>query len=103
MQRYANQMPDAFNDATKVIKSHMLAANVPTRINVPVRQNNMAANDLSVTRLKRGRSSDSKGSVLRKKKNMTLLNYCITVTCQMHNSCRKDTCPEKVNPRTWES
>ena len=102
MQRYANQMPDAFNDATKVMKSHILAANVPTRINVPVGQNNMAANDLSVTRLKRGRSSDSKGSVLRKKKNMALLNYCITVACQTHDSCRKDTCPENVNSRTWE-
>ena len=73
MQRYANQMLDAFNDETKVIKSHIPAANVPTRINVPVGQNNMA-----------------------------LLNYCITVACQTHDSCRKDTCPEKVNTRTCE-
>ena len=70
-------MPDAFDDATKVMKSHILAANVPTRIDVPVGQNNEAANDLSVTRLKRDRPLDSKGSVLRKKKNMALLNYCI--------------------------
>ena len=70
-------MPDAFNDATKVMKSHILAANVPTRINVPVGQNNMATNDLFVARLKRGRPSDSKGSVIRKKKNTILLNYCI--------------------------
>ena len=76
-QRCVNQMPDAFDDAKKVMKSHILAANVPTRINVPVRQNNEAVNDLSVTRLKCGRSLDSKGSVLRKKKNMALLNYCI--------------------------
>ena len=65
------------NDVTKVMKSHILAANVPTRIDVPIGQNNVAANDLSVARLKRGRPSDSKGSVLRKKKNMALLNYCI--------------------------
>ena len=51
------------NDVTKVMKSHILAANVPTRIDVPIGQNNMAANDLSVTRLKRGRPSDSKGLV----------------------------------------
>ena len=50
MQRYANQMPDAFNDATKVMKSHILATNVPTRINVPVGQNNDAVNDLFVAR-----------------------------------------------------
>ena len=45
------------------MKSHILAANVPTRIDVFVGQNNEAANDLSVTRLKRGRPSDTKGSV----------------------------------------
>ena len=84
------------------MKSHILATNVPTRINVPVGQNNMAANDLSVACLKRGRPSNSKGSVLRKKKNMALLNYCITVACQKHDSCRKDTCPGKVNSQTWE-
>ena len=51
-------MLDAFNDATKVIKSHILATNVPTRIDVPVGQNNVIANDLSVTRLKRGKPLD---------------------------------------------
>ena len=59
------------------MKSYILAANVPTRIDVPVGQNNMAVNDLSVARLKRGRPLDSKGSFIRKKKNMALLNYCI--------------------------
>ena len=44
MQRYANQMPDAFNNATKVIKSHILVANVPTWIDVPVGQNNVVTN-----------------------------------------------------------
>ena len=38
MQRYANQMPDAFNDAMKVMKSHILVANVLTWIDVPVGQ-----------------------------------------------------------------
>ena len=94
------------NDATKVMNSHILAANVPIRINVPIRQNNMAANDLSVARLKRGRPSNSKGLVIQKKKNMTLLKLLhsrsITIACQTHDSCRKDTCPEKVKSRTWE-
>ena len=65
------------NDVTKVMKSHILAANVPTRIDVPIGQNNVAANDLSVTRLKCGKPLDSEGSVILKKKNMALLNYCI--------------------------
>ena len=65
------------NDATKVMKSYILAANVPTIIDVPVGQNNMAVNDLSVTRLKRDKLSHSKCSVIQKKKNMALLNYCI--------------------------
>ena len=59
------------------MKSYILAANVPIRINVPVGQNNGTVNDLSVARLKRGRFLDSKGSVIRKKNNMALLNYCI--------------------------
>ena len=44
-------MLDAFNNATKVIKSHILATigHVPTRIDVPVGKNNVVANDLYVT------------------------------------------------------
>ncbi|KAM2191612.1 hypothetical protein ACFX1Q_027398 [Malus domestica] len=45
LQSIANQMPHAFNDAMKVIKSHIPAANAPTRIDVPVGQNKVAAND----------------------------------------------------------
>ncbi|KAM1742550.1 hypothetical protein ACFX12_012534 [Malus domestica] len=48
-------MPDAFNDASKVTKSHILAVNAPARIDVPVGQNKVAANDSSGARLKRGR------------------------------------------------
>ncbi|KAM1164417.1 hypothetical protein PS2_023728 [Malus domestica] len=36
LQSIANQMPDAFNDAMKVTKSHIPAANAPARIDVPV-------------------------------------------------------------------
>ncbi|KAM2860133.1 hypothetical protein COP2_025467 [Malus domestica] len=36
LQSIANQMPDAFNDAMKVTKSHIPAANAPVRIDVLV-------------------------------------------------------------------
>ncbi|KAM1141355.1 hypothetical protein ACFX19_042033 [Malus domestica] len=55
LQSIANQMPYVFNDATKVAKSHIPAANAPARIDVPVGQNKVAMNDSSGARLKRGR------------------------------------------------
>ncbi|KAM2666623.1 hypothetical protein EV2_018434 [Malus domestica] len=55
LQGIANQMPDAFNDALKVTKSHIPAANAPAIIDVYVGQNKVAANDSSSARLKRGR------------------------------------------------
>ncbi|KAM1332187.1 hypothetical protein ACFX13_045369 [Malus domestica] len=48
-------MPDAFNDAMKVTKSHIPAANALARIDVPVGQNKVVANESSGARLKRGR------------------------------------------------
>ena len=36
LQNPANQLPDAFIDTKKVTKSHILAANTPTRIDVLV-------------------------------------------------------------------
>ena len=62
LQGIANQMPNAFNDASKVTKSHIPATNAPARIDVPVGQNKMAANDSSSARLKRGRTLGSKDS-----------------------------------------
>ncbi|KAM1334917.1 hypothetical protein ACFXTH_010575 [Malus domestica] len=50
-------MPDAFNDASKVTKSHIPAANAPARIDVPIGQNKVVANDSSSAHLKRGRPS----------------------------------------------
>ena len=35
LQAIANRLPDAFNDATKVTKSHILAVNAPARIAIP--------------------------------------------------------------------
>ena len=36
LQEIANRLPDAFNDAAKVTKSHVLAMNAPSMINVTV-------------------------------------------------------------------
>ncbi|KAM2052997.1 hypothetical protein ACFX1T_002692 [Malus domestica] len=74
LQSIANQMPNAFNDAMKVTKSHIPAANAPARIDVPVGQNKMAANDSSGARLKRGRPPGSKDSAPRKRKTRAQLN-----------------------------
>ncbi|CAL9009595.1 unnamed protein product, partial [Prunus brigantina] len=74
LQSIANQMPDAFNDATKVTKSHIPAANAPARIDVHNGQNNAPANGSSVARLKRGRPLGSKDSVPRKRKLMAKMN-----------------------------
>ncbi|KAM1232915.1 hypothetical protein ACFX2J_002681 [Malus domestica] len=74
LQSIANQMPDAFNDASKVIKSHIPAINAPIRIDVPVGQNKVVANDSSGARLKRGRPPGSNDSAPRKRKMITHLN-----------------------------
>ncbi|KAM1084166.1 hypothetical protein ACFX19_022884 [Malus domestica] len=68
LQDIANQMLDAFNDASKVTKLHILAANAPAKTDVPVGQNKVAANDSSSARLKCGRPPGSKDSALRKRK-----------------------------------
>ncbi|KAM0990114.1 hypothetical protein ACFX2C_008676 [Malus domestica] len=74
LQGIANQMPDAFNDASKVIKSHIPAAKAPARIDVHVGQNKMAVNDSSNACLKRGRPPGSKDSAPRKRKMRVQLN-----------------------------
>ncbi|KAI5350870.1 hypothetical protein L3X38_003761 [Prunus dulcis] len=67
-------MPDAFNDATKVMKSHIPAANALARIDVDNRQSNVPANGSSISCLKRGRPLGSKDSVPRKRKLMAKMN-----------------------------
>ena len=52
LQAIANRLPDAFNDATKVMKSHIPAVNAPARIVVPEGQAKM---DENPPQLKRGR------------------------------------------------
>ena len=51
----ANQLPDAFTDTKKVAKLHIPAVNVPTRIDVPIRQIENATVHEFKARLKYGR------------------------------------------------
>ena len=63
LQAIANKMPDAFNETARITKSHILAANAPARIDVPVEQIKMDQGD---PRLKRGRPMGSKDTVPQK-------------------------------------
>jgi len=54
----ANQLPYVFTDTKRVTKSHILVANAPIRIDIPVGQSNIA--NESQTRLKRGNPVSSK-------------------------------------------
>ena len=65
LQAIANRLPDAFNDATKVTKSHIPAVNAPARIAVPEGQATM---DENPPQLKRGRPIGSKDTVPRKRR-----------------------------------
>ena len=56
LQNLANQLPDAFIDTKKVTKSHILATNTPTWIDVPIGQ---LRNELKI-RLKRDKPINSK-------------------------------------------
>ncbi|KAM2585096.1 hypothetical protein TB2_046008 [Malus domestica] len=74
LQGIANQMPDAFNDVSKVTKSHIPAVNALARIDVLVGQNKVTASDSSSARLKRGRHPGSKDLAPRKRKMRAQLN-----------------------------
>ncbi|KAM1890817.1 hypothetical protein ACFX14_034164 [Malus domestica] len=74
LQSIANNMLDAFNDASKVTKSHIPTANAPVRMDVPIGQNKVVANESSGARLKRGRPPGLRDSAPRKRKTKAQLN-----------------------------
>ena len=87
LQEIANRLPDAFNDAAKVTKSHVPAMNAPARINVPIgRSQNTAAKE-SAIRQKRGKPIGSKDSAPRKRRNEQSSSYPLK---EAHNA------PEEV-------
>ena len=65
LQEIANRLPDAFNDAAKVTKSHIPVVDTPARIYVPEEHKEMNEN---VPRQKRGRPIGSKDAISRKKR-----------------------------------
>ena len=65
LQEIANRLPDAFNNATKVTKSHILVVNTPARIHVPEKHKEK---DNNAPRLKRDRPLGSKDVAPRKKR-----------------------------------
>ncbi|KAF7137709.1 hypothetical protein RHSIM_Rhsim07G0041900 [Rhododendron simsii] len=68
LQSIANRLPDAFTDTKRVTKSHIPAANIPARIEVPVGQTTCTTADESKTRQKRGRPVGAKDKFPRKRK-----------------------------------
>ena len=71
LQEIANRFPDAFNDATKVTKSHILAVNILARIHV-LEENEKKDNNVS--RLKCGRPLGSKDVALHKRGEESRIN-----------------------------
>jgi hypothetical protein len=68
LQSIANQLPDAFTNNKKIVKSHIPTANTLTKIEVTVGQSiNTVANDFKA-HLKRGRPIDVKDEIPRKRK-----------------------------------
>ena len=65
MQAIANKLPDAFNDAVKVTKSHIPTVNSLARIHVLGKLEEM---DNNISRLKHGRLIGSKNATPRKKR-----------------------------------
>ena len=65
MQEIANRLLNAFNDATKVTKSHVPTVNTPACIHVP---EEYEKKDNNAPRLKCGRPLGSKDVVSRKKR-----------------------------------
>ncbi|XP_019242643.1 PREDICTED: uncharacterized protein LOC109222782, partial [Nicotiana attenuata] len=66
LQSIANQLPDTFTNLPRITKSHILAANAPIRVDVPVGQSVKAYE--SKPHLKRGRPIGSKDKNPQKRK-----------------------------------
>ena len=73
LQDLADQLPDAFSNPNKVIKSHIPAVNTPAHIEIPIGDSGNAIASASKPRLKRGRPIGSKDSFTRKRKSNKLL------------------------------
>ena len=70
LQNLANQLPNAFIDSTKVTKSHIPTANIPTRIQIPMGKSKYSVANEPKPKLKHGRPIDSKDTIHRKRKSV---------------------------------
>ena len=68
LQEITNQLPDSFNDAAKVTKSHVPAMNAPARIIVLEGRTSKTTTNEFVAHQKRGRPIGSKDSAPRKRR-----------------------------------
>ena len=105
LQSIANRLPDAFNDATKITKSHIPAVNAPSRIVVPEGQAKM---DENPPQLKRGRPIGSKDTVPRKRRGKnqesTPEEPGAVLTSKELNALEEAQTHEKItNPRNTEN
>ena len=71
-------MPDAFTDSKRTTKSHILAVNVPIRIDVPKGPSTSVIASKSQIRLKRGRPLSSKDKNPTKKVQKMILQKNFT-------------------------
>ena len=89
LQKIASQLLNAFTDTAKVTKFYILAANTPTRINIPIGKTTiMTANESSMTRLKHGRPLGSKDLISRKWK----------IKGQQNPSLEENSTPKEATP-----
>ena len=76
LQQIANQLPYAYTNTVKAIKSYILNANKPVQVIVPIEQSSVkAVNKLSATSQKHNRPLGFKNSALqnRRMKNQDLV------------------------------
>ena len=91
LQGLANQLPDAFIDSKKVTKSHIPAANIPARIEIPTKKLQSSMTNQPKPRLKRGRPIGSKDTIPRKRKTV------ISMTPEEHTTVKPQV-DEQVAP-----
>ena len=63
-------MSDAFIDSTNITKSHILAANIPSQIEIPIGKLKYSVTNEPKPQLKHGRPIGSKDTIPRKRKNV---------------------------------
>ncbi|KAL0282394.1 UNVERIFIED_CONTAM: hypothetical protein Sangu_2952100 [Sesamum angustifolium] len=94
LQNVANRLPDAFIDTKKVTKSHILAENVPARLEVPEVTLTQTKASESQIRRKRGRPLGSKDANPRKRKeHIVSVNHDANVTT---SNVSKEKIPEVI-------